>query len=96
MLHLQSPIETRPKVIGERICQEGLPGRNDITRETSREDALATTRHFFSAVTERSATDVPVTTTVSVSQTDTPPVTSVAVETERPGTRNFSCKNFSS
>ena len=73
-----SSIETRPKVISASIGQEELPGRTDITRETSRDDALATTRHFFNAVTERrSATDVPVTTTVSVTQTDTPPVTSV-------------------
>ena len=54
-----------------------------MTRETSREDALAATRHFFHNVTERrSATEVPVTTTVSVSQIDTPPITSVPVETE--------------
>ena len=46
-------IETRPKVISERVNQEDLPGRNDITREASREDALATSRHFFSTVTER-------------------------------------------
>ena len=63
--------------------QEELPRRTEITREASREDAIATTQHFFGAVTERrSATDVPVTTTVSVTQTDTPPVTSVPVETE--------------
>ena len=78
-----SSIETRPKVISESRDQEELPGRTEITRETSREDAIATTRCFFSAVTERrSATDIPVTTTVSVTQTDTPPVTSVPVETE--------------
>ena len=78
-----SSIETRPKVISESRDQGELPGRTEITRETSREDAIAATRHFFSAVTERrSATDVPVTTTVSVTQTDTPPVTSVPVETE--------------
>ena len=65
--------------------QEDLPGRNEITRETSREDALATTQHFFHTVPERrSTTEVPVTTTTSVSQTDTPPVTSVPVETEHP------------
>ena len=53
-------IETRPKVISESIGQEELPGRTVITRETSREDALAATRHFFSTITERrSATDVP-------------------------------------
>ena len=74
-------IETGPKVISESIGQEELPGRTAITRETSREDALAATRHFFSTE-RRSATEVPVTTTVSVSQTDTPPVTSVPVETE--------------
>ena len=78
-----SSIDTRPKVISESRDQEELPGRMEITRETSREDAIATTRHFFSAGNERrSATDVPVTTTVSVSQTDIPPVTSVPVETE--------------
>ena len=78
-----SSIETRPKVISESRDQEELPGRTEVTRETSREDAIAATRHIFSAVTERrSATDVPVTTTVSVTQTDTPPVPSVPVETE--------------
>ena len=78
-----SSIETRPKVISESRDQEELPRRTEITRETSREDPIAATRHFFSAVTERrSTTDVPVTTTVSVTQTDTPPVTSVPMETE--------------
>ena len=78
-----SSIETRPKVISERRDQRELPGRTEITRETSREDAIEATRCFFSAVTERrSANDIPATTTVSVSQTDTPPVTSVPVETE--------------
>ena len=76
-------IETRPKVISKRISQEDLSGRNEITSETSREDALAATRCFFGTVTERrSATEEPVTTTVSVSQTDTPLVTSAPVETE--------------
>ena len=60
-----------------------MPGRTEVTRETSREDAIASTRRFFNAVTERrSATDVPVTTTMSVTQTDMPPVTSIPVETE--------------
>ena len=58
-------IETRPKVISESTGQDDLPERNVITRETSREDALAATRCFFSKVTERrSAMEVPVTTTV--------------------------------
>ena len=57
-----SSIETRPKVISASIGQDELPGRTDITRETSREDALAATLHFFNTVTEgRSVTDVPVT-----------------------------------
>ena len=39
--------ETSPKVINERSSQEELPRRNVVLRETSREDALATTRLFF-------------------------------------------------
>ena len=79
-------IEIRPDVIEERIRQEDMSGRTEITRETSREDALATTRCFFGNMTERrSATEVPVTTTVSVSQTDTPTITSAPMETEFPG-----------
>ena len=78
-------IEYRPDVIEERIHQEDISRGNEITRESSKGDALATTRCFFSNVTEgRSATEVPVTTTTSVSQTDTPPVTSIPVEIERP------------
>ena len=79
-------IEIRPDVIEEKIRQEDMSGRTEITRETSREDALATTRCFFGTVPEgRSATEVPVTTTtMSVSQTDTPPVTSAPVVTECP------------
>ena len=80
-----SSIETRPKVVSESSNQDVLSGRHIMTREASREDALAATRHFFHTVPERrSATEVPATTTMSVSQTDTPPVTSVPVETERP------------
>ena len=80
-----SSIETRPKVISESSNQDVLSGRHLMTREASREDALVATRCFFHTELERrSATEVPVTTTMSVSQTDTPPVTSVPVETERP------------
>ena len=80
-----SSIETKPKVVSESRDQGELPGRTEVTRETSREDALATTRCFFSNVTERrSATEVPATTTMSVLQTDTPPVTSIPVEIEHP------------
>ena len=88
-------IETRPKVISERISQEELPRRNEITRETSREDALAATRLFFNTVVERrNATEVPVTSTVSVSQMDTPPVTSAPVETECPEPETSHVRTF--
>ena len=84
-----SSIETRPKVISESDRDQGeLPGRTEVTRETSREDALVATRSFFYTEPERrNATEVPVTTTtttVSVSQVDTPPVTSVPVVIEQP------------
>ena len=88
-------IETRPKVISERISQEELPGRSEIMRETSREDALAATRLFFNTVAERrNATEVPVTSTMSVSQTDTPPVTSAPVETECPEPETSNVRTF--
>ena len=38
-----SSIETRPKVVSESRDQGELPGRTEVTRETSREDALAAT-----------------------------------------------------
>ena len=78
-------VETRPKIVSKSRDQGALPGETEVTREASREDALATTRHFFHAEPERrSATEVPATTTTSQPQTDTPPVTSVPVETEHP------------
>ena len=83
--HVMSPdiAETNPKVIEERTSQEELPRRNEVTRENSREDALASTRLFFNAVAERrNITEVPTTSTISVSQIDTPPISSVPVETE--------------
>ena len=65
--------ETSPKVIQERASQEELPRRNKVTRESSREDALATTRLFFNTVAERGNINVVLTTSiVSVSQIDTP------------------------
>ena len=42
----------------------------------------------------RSAAEVPVTSTVSVSQTDTPPVTSAPVETERPEPETSHVRTF--
>ena len=87
--------ETSPKVINERLSQEGLPRRNEILRETSREDALAATRLFFNTVTERrNVPEALITSTISVSQIDTPPVSSAPVETEpaepeTPSSRTF-------
>ena len=76
-------VETRPKVIEERICQEELSRRSEIMRETSREDALVATRLFFNTVAERrNTTEALTTSTMNVSQTETPPVTTVPVETE--------------
>ena len=73
-------VETRPKIVSESRDQGALPGETEVTREASREDALATTRHFFGNNTEvKSVTEVPVTTTMSVSQIDTPPTTSAPV-----------------
>ena len=75
--------ETSPKVINERSNQEGSSGRNEITRETSREDALAATRHFFNTVNERrNIPEGPVMTATGVSQTDTPPVSHNPIATE--------------
>ena len=75
--------ETHPKVINERSTMEGSSRRNEITRETSREDALAATRHFLNTVNERrNIPEVPVMTATGVSQTDTPPVSHDSIETE--------------
>ena len=78
-------VETRPKIVSVSRDQGVLPGEIEVTREASREDALAATRQFFHAEPERrSATEVPATTTTSQPQTDTLPVASVPVETEHP------------
>ena len=87
--------ETSPKVISERTSQEELPRRNEVMRETSREDALATTRLFFNIVAERrNITEVPTMSTVSVSQIDTPPVSSAPVETEPAELETPSARTF--
>ena len=87
--------EISPKVIHEGPGQEGLPGRNEVTRENSREDALAVTRLFFNTIAERRNTnEVPTTTTVSVSQIDTPPVLSVPVVTESVEPETTSTRTF--
>ena len=86
--------ETSPKVINEGPSQEGLPRRNEISRETSREDALAATRLFNMVTERRNVPEVPITSTISVSQIATPPVSSAPVETEpaepeTPSSRTF-------
>ena len=81
--------ETSLKVINERSIQEGSSRRNEITRETSREDVLTATRQFFNTVHERrNVPEVPVTTATGVSEIDTPPVSHDLIETEptEPGT----------
>ena len=39
--------ETSPKVIQERPSQEELPGRNEVTRESSRKDAFGSNQTSF-------------------------------------------------
>ena len=87
--------ETSPKVINERSSQERLPTRNEISRETSREDALAATRLSFNTVAERrNIPEVPVMSTVGVSQIDTPPAPSAPVETEPAVPETSSSRTF--
>ena len=63
--HTEVP-ETSPKVIHEGPSQEGLPGRKELTRENSSEDALAVTRLFFNTIAERrNMNEVPTTNTTS-------------------------------
>ena len=87
-------------MIHEGPSQEGLPERNEVTRENSREDALAAARLFFNTIAERrNMNDVPTTnevptTTVSVSQIDTPPVSSVPVVTEPVEPETTSTRTF--
>ena len=82
-------------MIHEGPSQEELPGRNEVTRENSREDALATTRLFFNTVAERrNMNEVPTTTTVSVSKIDTPPMSSVPVVTEPTELETTSTRTF--
>ena len=81
--------ETSPKVINVRSDQESPSRRNTITRETSREDALAATRFFFNTVNERrNIPEVLVMSTTGVSQIDTFLVPPDPIETEpaEPGT----------
>ena len=81
--------ETSPKAINERSVQQGSSRRNETTRETSREDVIAATRHFFTMLNEqKDTTEVPGVTTTGVSQMDIPPISHDPIEAEptEPGT----------
>ena len=61
----------------------------EITRESSREDAIAVTRHFFTMVDEqRNTAELPVVTTTDASQMNVPTVSHALIETglTEPGT----------
>ena len=63
--------------------------RVEITRESSREDATAATRHFFTMVDEqRNTAELHVVTTTDASQMNVPTVSQVLIETgpTEPGT----------
>ena len=75
--------ENSPKVLNVRSNQESSSRRNAITREASREDALAATRLFFNTGSERiNIPEVPIMSTTGVSQIDTSPVPPDPIETE--------------
>ena len=81
--------ETNLKVIKERFIQEGPSRRIEITRETSREDAIAATRQFFIRMNEPiNTTELPVVTATDASHVNIPPVSHDLIETEHtePGT----------
>ena len=87
--------ETGPKVISERTSQEELRRRSEVSRETSREDALATTRLFFNMIAERrNTTELLTTSTVSVLQIAAPPVPSAPVKKEPVELETQSARTF--
>ena len=82
-------LETNPKVITRSSpCME--PSRRvEVTREMSRVDAIAGTRHFFTTVSEqRNTTELPVVTATDVLHVNIPSVSHDLIETEptEPGT----------
>ena len=77
--------ETHLKVITGSSTQVEPSRRVEITRESSREDAIAVTRHFFTTVDEqRNTAELPVVTTTDASQMNVPTVPHVLIETEPP------------
>ena len=82
-------LETSPEVITRSSPQVELSRRDEVTRETSREDAIAATRCFFTMVSEqRNTTELPVVTAAGVLHENVPPVSHDLIETEptEPGT----------
>ena len=82
-------LETNSKVITRSSPQVEPSRRVEITRETSREDAIAMTRHFFTTVSEqRNTTEFPVVTATDALHMNIPPVSHDLNETEptEPGT----------
>ena len=81
--------ETNFKVITGSSTQVDPSRRVEITRELSREDGIAATRHFFTMVDEqRNTAELPVVTTTDALQMNIPPVSHDLIETEHtePGT----------
>ena len=81
--------ETNLKVIPKSSTQVEPSRRVEITRELSREDAIAATRHFFTMVDEqRNTAELPVVTTTDASQMNVPTVSHAPIETgpTEPGT----------
>ena len=82
-------LETNPKVITRSSPQVEPSRRVEVTREMSREDAIAVTRHFFTTVSEqRNTTELPVVTATDALHVNIPPVSHDLIETEptEPGT----------
>ena len=68
-------LDTNPKVITGSSPQVEPSRRVEVTRELSREDAIAATRHFFTTVSEqRNTTELPVVTATDASHVNIPPV----------------------
>ena len=74
--------ETNLKVITGSSTQVEPSRRVEITKESSREDAIAATRCFFTTVDEkRNTAELPVVTTTDASQMNVPTVSQVLIET---------------
>ena len=79
--------ETNVKVITRSSTQVEPSRRVEMTRESSREDAIVVTRHFFTTVDEqRNTAELPVVTTTDASQMNVSTVPHVLIETEPPET----------